>query len=279
MVNEAIERYETILTNRIKMDKNRGKKISQHIKALKGDTQIKESSVYDENNKKLNINDALDILADYWPALYNKHPNEIPSKMTVTDINDYKIKFESENKSTFKSIKSVNIENGIFTYVHEDIELPSGVAEHYEYAMRVDRKINNMKYTPITTTDIKKQINKLRSGKAPGPDGLKPELYKYLQEDEQFLTIMKDIMNQIVSSGHIPSNWSLSNTKLIPKNKNPKAKEFRPIALTDITYKILMGILKDKIEYHINVNNFTNELQCGATKGRRPTENLFILRY
>ena len=40
-----------------------------------------------------------------------------------------------------------------------------------------------------------------------------------------------------------------------------------------------MGILKDKIEYHIYVNNFTNELQCGATKGRRPAENLFILRY
>ena len=40
-----------------------------------------------------------------------------------------------------------------------------------------------------------------------------------------------------------------------------------------------MGILKCKIEDHIKKNNYINDLQTGATKGRRVTENIFILQY
>ena len=40
-----------------------------------------------------------------------------------------------------------------------------------------------------------------------------------------------------------------------------------------------MGILKCKIEDHIKKNNYINDLQTGATQGRRVTENIFILQY
>ena len=57
------------------------------------------------------------------------------------------------------------------------------------------------------------------------------------------------------------------------------ANEFRPIALTNVYYKIFMGILKNKIEKHIFENRILSDYQAGSTPGRRIEDNLFLLRY
>ena len=77
----------------------------------------------------------------------------------------------------------------------------------------------------------------------------------------------------------IPEEWKLSKTVLIKKKSKPTVNELRPVALTNISYKIFIGILKCKIEDHIKNNNYMYDLQTGATKGRRVTENIFILQY
>ena len=48
--------------------------------------------------------------------------------------------------------------------------------------------------------------------------------------------------------GKAPESWKRSKTVMIPKKKKPKAKDFRPIALTNVEYTffILLGI-KEKI--------------------------------
>ena len=40
---------------------------------------------------------------------------------------------------------------------------------------------------------------------------------------------------------------------MIPKTKQEKAKEFWPIALTNIEYKIFMNVVKEKIVQHLSV--------------------------
>ena len=79
--------------------------------------------------------------------------------------------------------------------------------------------------------------------------------------------------------GTVPDSWKKSNTKLIPKSAKPTVDQLRPIALTDISYKILMGILKTKIENHLRRNNAINDMQTGGTAKRRVTENIFIFSY
>ena len=66
---------------------------------------------------------------------------------------------------------------------------------------------------------------------------------------------------------------------MIPKKKNPTVKYLRPIALTEISYKIYMTLIKDEIEEHLSSNNEMKEVQTGFTKGGRTEDNLFTLQY
>ena len=86
-------------------------------------------------------------------------------------------------------------------------------------------------------------------------------------------------MNNTLHNGNTLEDWKTSNTKLIPKVKMPKVKELRPIALTNCSYKLLMGIIKDMITEHLIANNCIDDQQTGATSKRRVTENIFILDY
>ena len=85
--------------------------------------------------------------------------------------------------------------------------------------------------------------------------------------------------NTVIESGETPQNWAISLTKLIPKITKPTAADLRPIALTDTIYKTFMGVLREKIEKHMQRNNLFNDLQSGFTKSRRITDNLYILKH
>ena len=66
---------------------------------------------------------------------------------------------------------------------------------------------------------------------------------------------------------------------MIPKTKSPEPKDHRPIALTNVGYKIFLSLVKDKIVEHIRQAEEQRKFQSGFTRGRRLEDNLFILRY
>ena len=54
--------------------------------------------------------------------------------------------------------------------------------------------------------------------------------------------------------------------------------ELRPIAMTDVSYKILMSLIGREIENHVAENKIEKFEQAGCTKGGNILDNLFILR-
>ena len=67
---------------------------------------------------------------------------------------------------------------------------------------------------------------------------------------------------------------------MMPKKNRPTEKELRPIAMTvtDVSYKMLMSLIRREREKHVAENKIEKFKQAGFTKGGNILDNLFILR-
>ena len=152
--------------------------------------------------------------------------------------------------------------------------------EHMDYAFSiVGNIISKMEEVKITIEDVKEQIKKMKKNKVPGPDNIKIEIYKSLLGEEDIILAISLLLNEVMETGQIPASWKTSKTILLKKKTRPTIEDLRPIALTNCSYKILMGILKKKIESHLFFNDVVEECQSGSTKGRRVQDNIKILQY
>jgi ribonuclease HI len=92
----------------------------------------------------------------------------------------------------------------------------------------------------ITDKLVKCAIANFSNNKAPGPDGIKPELLKNLPDN--IISRLTTLFAASVETGYTPRKWCHSKTIMIPKSNkndysNPRA--FRPISLTSFIFKTL----------------------------------------
>ena len=131
----------------------------------------------------------------------------------------------------------------------------------------------------LDVDDVRRALGKVKKGKLPGPDKLKGEIYKTLKDNEKLVIHLTKANNAVLEDGTVPEKWKRSRTVMIPKTRKPTAKEHRPIALTNVGYKLFMRLVKDKLVQHLDRNGMISDYQAGFTGGRRLEENLFIVRY
>ena len=118
----------------------------------------------------------------------------------------------------------------------------------------------------------------MKNGKATGIDGISAEIMKFLIRDEEIKKYAVRCFNNAIKE-KINENWLISKTKMLPKNKRPKILEFRPIAVTVNSSKILCSIMREKIEDYLKEKKIKYENQYGFTKGGRPDHCLYTLDY
>ena len=83
---------------------------------------------------------------------------------------------------------------------------------------------------------------------ATGPDDVKCKLYIALGKSEMCVAKLQTTLQNIIGKDLKIESWKKSNTRLIPKVKKPTAKHMRPIAVTDVSYKMFMTILGRTID-------------------------------
>ena len=261
LVNEAVTEYEKELTEEIKRNKN---KLWENINKLRNSKEKKgeELQIYKRDGEILPRSEVEKEILNEWEKIYRKHDNKIDTVWNEDLMRRYKGEMEDEeNKREIGEIPNRNI------------------IEHLDAAMGIVNAIIPMESPTIDIRKVRQTLKQLRNNKAAGPDGLKPELYKAMEKSELCLLTLTECLRTELKEREKPSEWKKSKTKMIGKKKKPTAKDLRPVALTNVSYKIFMSLCKNEIEEHVERCQETKETQAGFTKGAKIEDNLFILQH
>ena len=96
--------------------------------------------------------------------------------------------------------------------------------------------------------ELKTIIKNMKNNKAPGPDGLPSETYKWLSEEN--LQTLINLFNNILQTGQIPQEWNMATVVEIYKGKGNRTdpEMYRPISLLSTAYKLSAGIMQTRLE-------------------------------
>ena len=117
----------------------------------------------------------------------------------------------------------------VFCAVDPDERLPNVSGKSYPY----------MFVLHITVEGIEKQLQKLVSNKASGPDQI-PSMYLKTTAEQLTAPILTMIFNQFLQTGELPSDWLSANVSpIFKKGDKHTSVNYRPISLTCVCCKLL----------------------------------------
>ena len=113
----------------------------------------------------------------------------------------------------------------------------------------------------------------MRSNAAPGPDGLNAEFYKSSWDwtGKDVIKLVSDFYN----NAHLQPELNMTHIAMIPKINNPMTpKDYRPISLCNVVYKIIAKSLAERIKSHLP--HIIHPSQTAFIKGRHIASNIII---
>ena len=129
---------------------------------------------------------------------------------------------------------------------------------------------------PICYEEVLHAIAHLKSNRAPGTDGIPAEAYKKLSGN--FISILTNLFNHILNTGHYPQQWSTGI--LTPVHKGGSRydpQNYRGITVLNCIGKIFTSILNSRITDWAEERSLIPESQFGFRKYRSMLDCIFIL--
>ena len=129
---------------------------------------------------------------------------------------------------------------------------------------------------PISQTEIKAAIKKLKSKKAPGVDRIRNEMLKC--GGDKLIPILFKLFNFIVNSGIYPDIWTKGVITAIYKSgdsSNPS--NYRGICVTSCLGKLFCFILNSRLHLFLKNNNLLHNSQIGFLPENRTADHIFAL--
>ena len=108
-----------------------------------------------------------------WKKIYQQRPNNSYQVWNDNIRNRYEDRHNNPTQTRTFSINNTT----------QTISFPVQITEHMDYALPIEPNIRYMRNFKISEREVKNQLKAIKDGKAPGPDGIKGELYKNLADD------------------------------------------------------------------------------------------------
>ena len=154
--------------------------------------------------------------------------------------------------------------------VHPKPPDPSTLTDIPEAEEDLDINLGN-----ITVTEVNEAIHKLKNGKAPGDDGVCPEMLK--AEDTVTPQLLCQILQKIWDSEEAPSEWKTGTIVKMPKKGDlENCNNWRGITLLSLTSKIFSRIILQRIT--TAVDGILRQEQAGFRKGKSCIDHIFVLK-
>ena len=133
-----------------------------------------------------------------------------------------------------------------------------------------------MEWSMITEVEVKKIISKTANWKAPGHDGIQNFWLKRFHVTHRYLALS---FNKLIENpAQIPEWLTKGRTFLFPKNKQAdEAKNYRPITCLSTTYKLLTGIIADRLHDHLTSSHMFPVEQRGCARNTYGTKDHLLL--
>lgn len=167
----------------------------------------------------------------------------------------------------------------IATNYFEDLFTSIPVAENaYEEVFQgfqptITAAINSDLTRPISEKEIEESVFAVAPSKAPGPDGFTGEFYQQFWPEIKG-TIIKEV-TRFFEENDLDARHNHTNLCLIPEVEAPSTMaEFRPIALCNVSYKIISKILVNRLKQHLG--GVITDNQAAFVPGRMITDNIII---
>ena len=133
----------------------------------------------------------------------------------------------------------------------------------------------NIDLGDISVEEVKAAIKKMKSGKAPGQDGICPEMLK--AEEEVTPIVLQQILQDIWEKETCPDTWRTGTIIKLPKKGDlGDCNNWRGITLLSLTSKVFCRIILQRII--AAVDTILRQEQAGFRKGRSCTDHIFTLR-
>ena len=149
-------------------------------------------------------------------------------------------------------------------------------AEWLGDARRGNRRVERQADVAIGGAEVKAGIRRMTNWKAPGPDGVQGFWFKKFTSVHAAITVG---LQDCLARGEVPEWMTVGRTSLFIKDlaKGPVADNYRPIACLPLMWKLLTGILAEKMYDHLDGNNLLPDEQKGCRKRSRGTKDQLLI--
>ena len=124
----------------------------------------------------------------------------------------------------------------------------------------------------ITEKEVLNVLKNMKNGKSPGTDGYTAEFYKFFWKD--IGNFVLESLNESFTTGELSITQKQGLITLLPKGNKPREliKNWRPITLLNVDYKLLSGVLVPRIKEVLP--SIIQSKQKGVLKNRYIGENI-----
>ena len=128
---------------------------------------------------------------------------------------------------------------------------------------------------PITRGEVIQVIQKLKNGKAPGPDNIPPEALK--ADPSTTANAITDLLQKIWDDEEVPHEWRTGYIVKLPKKGDlSDCQNWRGIQLLSLPSKIFTRLILERIRAAVDAK--LREEQAGFRAGRSCTDQIATLR-